>query len=1456
MRSSRLFGAALVVSVCSSLFAGCGSGKRPLSPKSQTWGELRTVRTGVSVQEPGEGPRAPHPKERLVDGEKIIIEEGGLAWVRRDGGAKLLVAGPAFLEMQRDAVSVTKGKVFVDTPPGIITDIETKRGVLHLSHVRASLQAAEDGGVDTYVLSGEVRTEGGDFAGPGETLALRADGAKRLPMLSWEDWTGGLATTDRAAAPSPFGVGTVGARLPGESGKPRWPLAIHKLDVRVTIQAEYAITEVDQTFFNPTSQRVEGIYRFRTPPGAMLHRFGVDRAGGIVWGYVKEKEQAAAQYESHVYSGSREDPALLEWDAPGVYRARLYPIEPGHSRRVVTRYAQWLPRTGDNGQRRLYVYPMAADGDEASLPRIEELTVRIDLADAAATDVRVGMNGVRDGNEIVVRAHDFVPRADLAVELFDGGTQGAEGYRAEHKPDLEVLPPSDRAEATRWAEAEQDYIIVPLRAKRARLPEGGLDLAIVVDSSAATDMASMAVARAATKALLAHLGNDDRAAVWAGDVGLRPVAEGSEKMLPVDANRARELLRGLAQTTRGGATDLGTILADAASQLDPNRRGAIVYIGDGRPTVGELSLNDLRTRLDRLPRPVRLFTLGVGNEADMGILAGVAHGALSARITDQHEAATAALQLLEEAERPTWLGVTASLGTSVERIYPRNLGARPADESLLLVGRITGDEMPTAVQLKGPTGDSTVPLTVRPLDEKGDLMRRWAEGRLVQLLDTGAGRAAVVEVGARYGIVTPFTSLYVPTSDEARRQNLLVDWNPDRDRARKQVQKKPSLIPGVNQDESVQTEAVAAANADNKEGGTGTRARGEEGSMGDPNSATDRRYGVRGPADNPDPHVARSAALREATEFGMIGLLNTGAGGDPAAEPPPLPAPAPPTATAAPAGADEAARPTTPDQLNTRIQDAEQRRDSIADTPIMKAPPQKGTAGKAAPSTLSNYYEISQNARINSVAKLEQQGFFATSSTSSVAWNLPPQQVDRGVRSPAELTNFAVRCGPGSLVPLADRVLLWRERLAAVSGSVHGVIAVYHAALSQCEAPSWRERSQLLSLMVDAMPNVPTRVALWRQMSTAPAIGDAIYGMILTRIKSAAEMRELHDALGIRSIDPKALETALREATTPEARVAKLRELTRAWPDDLALHMLLLHALEDAGDKAGARELARDLRARPAADTIVRTTAGELFLRLHADDKSSLDEQEGLRTFGEIVEFAPEDPVARRRLGDLLRAHGKHEQAARQYETLAAMLPDDSTVPLLLAAAAQGLGKTEEAVRWTEKATKANAPDGASGSAKTARALALTYLAWAREAARKDGKNDVLARLMARTKALVSADGAGPGARVSLVWSHPDFHAVLWTDALGAMMPASEGDPMLGVAQARVPTNRNATIELRFEKEEANLVSRFRLEAVLTVVFDEGTDKERIQRLPIKLDDASRTSIRFSVRNGAVEVES
>lgn len=59
-------------------------------------------------------------------------------------------------------------------------------------------------------------------------------------------------------------------------------------------------------------------------------------------------------------------------------------------------------------------------------------------------------------------------------------------------------------------------------------------------------------------------------------------------------------------------------------------------------------------------------------------------------------------------------------------------------------------------------------------------------------------------------------------------------------------------------------------------GEPGRRARDDEGAMGYTRaSKLNRRYQIQGPPDNPDPHLARTAMLREATMFGTVGILNS-----------------------------------------------------------------------------------------------------------------------------------------------------------------------------------------------------------------------------------------------------------------------------------------------------------------------------------------------------------------------------------------------------------------------------------------------------------------------------------------------------------------------------------------------------------------------------------------------------
>ncbi len=1480
-----------------------------LEPKDLTWAELRSVRGVAAIAAPDEQVRDAYPRERLVDGAGVELEAGELVWLRYDGGSTVLLRGPAKLTFRHDQLELQQGRLFAEAPTGISLRVKTAAGLLNLESVRASLEVDAKGALEAYVLRGELRLGDEHRVQAGERLTATAEAKPQIaPALAWHDWTGGLATTDRAPSPPPFGVGTIGARRPGATGGPRFPLAIQNMRVNVSIEKDFAHTVVTQQFFNPTSDTVEGIYQLRIPPGAQLVRFGVDRDGQVIWGRVKEKHAAAAQYQSNVYEGSQENPALLEWVGPGEYRARLYPIRPGMRRSIVVSYSHWLDRTGPDAARRLYVYPMAAQGADGVLPVIEEFRAEIDLSKAGATQVRSGFAGVKRGQSVVIRRHDFVPRSDLAIELFDNAGKTT-AYRAQHVPDLQVLFPDQRDAAKESAKGEQDYVVVPLRAESLPPREGGLDLAIVVDNSAATTAADLAVARAAATALLSHLNADDRVALMLGSDSLVP-AVGKLGFVSVVDEARQQLLAGLAKARPGGATDLGRILTEAARLLEPKRRGAVVYIGDGRPTVGELDRVKLLKQLQSLPRPTRLFTLGLGLNARMDLLSALARGGFSKRISDGYGAAEAALEVLTQADKPALLDVSVDFGGNVERLQPSGPLTLIEGQSTWVVGRVT-KAMPSQLVLKTADSSQTVELDAHPLDDHGDSRQRWANGRLMDLLRAGEGRAVLVDLGSRYGILTPFTSFYVPTENELREERR--QYEPE-------------------EEEEVE---LVTENADNKEGGTGTRAKGEEGSMGKETSrATNKRYAVKGPSDNP-----REQALREAAEFGMIGLLNSGASGEPPPEPMKDPAPRdePEEAESDDAWAAGDAYGAGGLGLKAASKGGGGRGDGIglgslgtlghgagtgtgqgfggghgrlggshrtsaprvrmgATTVTGKLPKEviqrivrqnygrfrlcyeKGLGvNPNLEGRVSVRFKIAGDGSVGNVANggssLPDSGvvdcivraFYGLSfpkpeeGSVSVVYPImfspgggasaprePPKPVEeskpQGRVSVTVVVDNVQRvpspCSPAAALPFSERLKLWRERLAGKSPLVSK--DVYFATLHGCEAKSWQQRARLLSIMLDNLKTVEERVDLWQRMIGFQTERELLYRGILARVRTPQETRELHEALGLKTLSPSILADKLKAAKSLKERADMLRALAAQWPDDLALHLNWLGALEDAELYGQARDLCHDLRARADADAAVRTYVGELYLRLAERAKNAKEAEEdraqAKRAFGEIVEFAPDDPGARRRLGDLLRAHGWYAEARRHYETLAELTPEDPTVQVLIATCAYGQGRIEEAMNWLDKARQSGDPDNPQGVASSALAVASTYLAWARQQARQDKEADVAKTLLTRARRLRSATkpGVANGLRVTLTWDHPDFHPTLWRSLGDSGTVATKMDPLLGIAELELPAAPEPIVEVRVDPAQLDAVARLGVQGRLTVAFDELGDKERIVSVPVR----------------------
>ena len=152
----------------------------------------------------------------------------------------------------------------------------------------------------------------------------------------------------------------------------------------------------------------------------------------------------------------------------------------------------------------------------------------------------------------------------------------------------------------------------------------------------------------------------------------------------------------------------------------------------------------------------------------------------------------------------------------------------------------------------------------------------------------------------------------------------------------------------------------------------------------------------------------------------------------------------------------------------------------------------------------------------------------------------------------------------------------------------------------------------------------------------------------------------------------------------------------------------------------------------------------------------------------------------------------------------------------------------------------------------TSRAMASLFLAWGRNAAAKENKGEEVKALRTRAGRLVDKEGGTKAAaRVLLSWSHPELHPALWSNARGSMMPAPDGDSLMGISQVMLP-GQQAQIEVRMEPDEAEHAARLGVQAVLTVIFREGEDDEKIVRLPVAFVRGGPVAIKFAVANKEV----
>lgn len=904
---------------------------------------------------------------------------------------------------------------------------------------------------------------------------------------------------------------------------------------------------------------------------------------------------------------------------------------------------------------------------------------------------------------------------------------------------------------------------------------------------------------------------------------------------------------------------MGAAITAAGDLLDPERRGAIVYIGDGAPTVGELQTDDLLERMARLPGHARLYAVAVGSSANLDLLSALTRGrGISTRIEERRAAAETALRFLAHLSRPMARGVTVDLGTGVETVYPSG----PADvllgDVLPVLGRV-GGSMPTTVQVSGTIDgqDFTEELSLRSesIEDSGDLRLRWSGERLRHLLIEGVPRETIVELGTRYGLITPYTSFYVPSAREAAQSGysrLLVplDVEPhstaSADNRLSSVLSMALIAPlAMLGCERSAADWSAVPNAESSALVEGTTSN-EDVARGVSSPMASRSAMPSAPMVSPSPSPEPSTA--EAEEVAV----------DEPAPPPPPAQPSlvsPDTSSSAPAAkvaAGGGGNARGGRDLDALLDGAlgggegEHRRRSTARPAPTEQPPADLEVGSS--SDIAPTGRASSSSRTTITTKAVRGPSPVIYELKNAATKNRPRRPERSEEEDdhreldegrietereavtvAKNAHLLARCSSASELPLGDRRTLWSERLGKAGGT-RGWIGVYRRAIRDCEATSWRDRRAMLDLIVRRAGTMERTITVYNALASTSA-APYLRQSILARVRTPADLVPIRAAFGGGNVEWRTIEERLGRDEDVNVRIAFLRDLVAQHPGSFDLRLRLLSALEQADRIPEALRLAHDLRADRLADAEVRTAVGELFLRHD-------HEVEARRVFSEMVEFSPYDALARRRLGDLYRAHSWYDDAYRQYQTLAEIRPDDPTVQYLLAAAAAGAGRVDEALRLERSLSESPEPGASGGLARVAVFSSSARLAKLRRTAREENNAEQLRILTARMRRSAVLREAS-ALRVTLTWAHPHAGLSLW----GSHPNLSLSRPPdvwadLGIEVFDVEDLESGEYRIEVRRERRDLSTS--VEAELVLVWNEGQDDEQILVVPLRFEDDQR----------------
>ncbi|HEX8118670.1 MAG TPA: VIT domain-containing protein, partial [Pyrinomonadaceae bacterium] len=533
---------------------------------------------------------------------------------------------------------------------------------------------------------------------------------------------------------------------------------------------QVATTHVEQVFRNDTDATLEGTYFFPIPETASVAEFAIWDGDKRLVGEVRSREEARRIYDEIVRR--QRDPGLLEYAGRDLFQASIFPIPPHSDKRLELTYTQVLKAEGGTVN---YRYPLGTGRNVAQITgtvsgmveiegrepvrNIYSPSHEVDVSRKGERNARVSFESVAGREPQDFQLFYTLSDADFGMTLLTHREPGKQGFF------LLTISPKD-------ALSEAEYV-----AK---------DVVFVLDTSG-----SMAEAGKMEKA---------RSALLFGVRSLRPADRfnvinfaGEEHLMTTGLVQADAAGRArgedfIGQLRPTGGTNINGALLAAMQQFDRSERPRLlVFLTDGLPTVGETKVERIldNARAARVPG-VRLFTFGVGYDVNTALLDKLAadNGGTAEYVEPKEDLEIKVSNFFTKINHPVLTGLALDMGgVESDLVYPRELPDIFRGTQVTLIGRYRNqrDLDNIVLRLTGRAGEATRTFTYNnvsfPLTTERNefLPRLWATRRVGWLMEqirtNGEQKELtdeIVDLGTRYGIVTPYTSYLALEEREAR----------------------------------------------------------------------------------------------------------------------------------------------------------------------------------------------------------------------------------------------------------------------------------------------------------------------------------------------------------------------------------------------------------------------------------------------------------------------------------------------------------------------------------------------------------------------------------------------------------------------------------------------------------------------------------------------------------------